>query len=72
MWDKLKTIKPLSKKANWLGWFCTVHIASTILILLLLLGMGINPTLVVSTIAAPLWIAVAFTSKYITDKIMEK
>jgi len=26
----------------------------------------------VSVVAAPLWLAVAFTSKYITDKIMEK
>lgn len=71
MWEKIKQIKPISRKANWLGWFCTVHITSTILVLLLLLGMGINPTLVVSVVAAPLWLAVAFTSKYITDKIME-
>ena len=70
MWEKIKTIKPISRKANWLGWFCTVHIASTILVLLLFLGMGINPTLVVSVVAAPLWLAVAFTSKYITDKMM--
>jgi len=72
MWDKIKTIKPLSSKANWLGWFVTVHIISTIFILILLMGVGINPTLVVSVVAAPLWLAVAFTSKYITDKIMEK
>ena len=72
MWEKIKTIKPLSTKANWLGWFCTVHIISTIVILILLMGVGINPTLVVSVVAAPLWLAVAFTSKYITDKIMEK
>ena len=72
MWEKIKTIKPLSQKANWLGWFVTVHIISTIFILILLMGVGINPTLVVSVVAAPLWLAVAFTSKYITDKIMEK
>ena len=36
------------------------------------MGVGINPTLVVSVVAAPMWIAVAFVSKYITDKIMEK
>lgn len=72
MWDKIKTIKPLSRKANWIGWFVTVHFISSAIVLILLLGIGVNPTLVVSVIAAPLWLAVAFTSKYITDKIMEK
>jgi|TARA_B100001059_G_C17799255_1_gene565104 hypothetical protein len=71
MWEKIKTIKPISRKANWLGWFCTVHICSTIFVLIALLAIGVNPTLVVSVVAAPLWLAVAFTSKYITDKIME-
>ena len=71
MWEKIKTIKPLSQKANWIGWFCTVHICSTVFVLIALLAMGINPTLVVSVVAAPLWLAVAFTSKYITEKIME-
>jgi hypothetical protein len=33
--------------------------------------MGINPTLLVSVLGAPLWIGVAFASKYLTDKIME-
>jgi hypothetical protein len=35
-----------------------------------MMALGINPTLVVSVIAAPLWIAVAFSSKFITDKII--
>jgi len=72
MWDKIKTIKPLSKKANWIGWFVTVHLIQSLILLILLMGVGINPTLVVSVVAAPMWIAVAFVSKYITDKIMEK
>tara|TARA_R110000782_G_scaffold26984_3_gene68669 strand:- start:1123 stop:1341 length:219 start_codon:yes stop_codon:yes gene_type:complete len=72
MWDKIKTIKPLSRKANWLGWFVTVHLIQSAILLILLMGVGINPTLVVSVVAAPMWIAVAFISKYITDKIMEK
>lgn len=72
MWEKIKTIKPLSRKANWIGWFVTVHLISSAIVLILLMGVGINPTLVVSVVAAPLWLAVAFTSKYITDKIMEK
>jgi len=72
MWNKLKQISPLSKKANWIGWFVTVHLIQSAFLLILLMGVGINPTLVVSVVAAPLWIAVAFVSKYITDKIMEK
>ena len=72
MWEKIKTIKPLSKKANWIGWFVTVHLIQSLILLILLMGVGINPTLVVSVVAAPMWIAVAFVSKYITDKIMEK
>jgi|TARA_R110000803_G_scaffold198392_1_gene262131 hypothetical protein len=72
MWDKIKTIKPLSRKANWIGWFVTVHLIQSLILLILLMGVGINPTLVVSVVAAPMWIAVAFVSKYITDKIMEK
>ena len=72
MWEKIKTIKPLSRKANWIGWFVTVHLIQSLILLILLMGVGINPTLVVSVVAAPMWIAVAFVSKYITDKIMEK
>jgi len=39
--------------------------------MLMMIGMGINPTLLVSVIGAPLWIGVAFASKTLTDKIME-
>jgi len=35
------------------------------------MAVGINPTLLVSALGAPLWIGVAFGSKTITDKIME-
>jgi len=42
-----------------------------LVILASLIGIGINPTLLVSVLGAPLWIGVAFASKMITDKIME-
>ena len=61
----------LQSKAHWIGWFVTVYLIIACTILTLLVGVGINPTLIVSPIAAPLWIGVAFSSKYITDKIME-
>ena len=64
-------ITPLNSKVHWLGWFITVHLLLSLMILALLIGMGINPTLLVSVLGAPLWIGVAFSSKYITDKIME-
>jgi hypothetical protein len=70
MWNKIKQVPFISRKAIWVGWFVTVHLASSATVLLLLIAIGINPTLLVSVIGAPLWIAVAFTSKYITDKIM--
>lgn len=70
MWHKLKEFSFLNRKASWIGWFVVVHLIQSAVILFLMMAMGINPTLVVSVIAAPLWIAVAFSSKFITDKIL--
>ena len=61
----------LGRKAHWIGWFVIVHLLLSFAILILLISLGINPTLLVSVLGAPLWIGVAFSSKYITDKIME-
>tara|TARA_R100000808_G_C2085485_1_gene107816 strand:- start:246 stop:467 length:222 start_codon:yes stop_codon:yes gene_type:complete len=72
MWHKMKEFAFLNRRASWIGWFVVVHLIQSSLILFLMMLMGINPTLVVSVIAAPLWIAVAFVSKFITDKIMER
>jgi|GEM_PF-4589741 len=71
MINRLRQLPFISKKANWLGWFITTHLTLTFIIILFLIGIGVNPTLVLSVIAAPLWLAVAFTSRWITDKIME-
>jgi hypothetical protein len=71
MWENIKKVPFINNKAQWIGWFVTVHLASTASILLMLIAFGINPTLLVSVIGAPLWLAVAFTSKYITDKIVK-
>ena len=70
MWHRLKEFSFLNRKASWIGWFVVVHLIQSAIILFLMMAMGINPTLVVSVIAAPLWIAVAFASKFITDKIV--
>ena len=70
MWHRLKEFSFLNRKASWIGWFVVVHLIQSAIILFLMMALGINPTLVVSVIAAPLWIAVAFASKFITDKIV--
>ena len=71
MLNTLRRLNFLNDKTRWIGWFVTVHLALSFLVLTLLVGMGINPTLLVSVLGAPLWIGVAFVSKYLTDKIME-
>jgi len=71
MLNRIRNISFINTKTRWLGWFVTVHLALSFAILLMLIGMGINPTLLVSVIGAPLWIGVAFASKTLTDKIME-
>ena len=72
MLNKIREINFINDKSRWIGWFVTVHLTLSFTILLMLIGMGINPTLLVSVIGAPLWIGVAFASKTLTDKIMEE
>lgn len=72
MLNKIREINFINDKSRWIGWFVTVHLTLSFTILLMMIGMGINPTLLVSVIGAPLWIGVAFASKTLTDKIMEE
>jgi len=71
MINYIRRISFINRKTRWLGWFVTVHLTLSFTLLLMMIGMGINPTLLVSVIGAPLWIGVAFASKTLTDKIME-
>ncbi|MEK9983777.1 MAG: hypothetical protein VW879_03460 [Opitutae bacterium] len=71
MLNHIRRLSFVNDKTRWIGWFVTVHLILSLAILTLLIGMGINPTLLVSVLGAPLWIGVAFASKYLTDKIME-
>jgi hypothetical protein len=71
MLNYLRKVRPISLKASWIGWFVTVHLTLSFTIMLMMIAIGINPTLLVSVIGAPLWIGVAFASKTLTDKIME-
>jgi hypothetical protein len=72
MLNYLRKVRPISLKASWIGWFVTVHLTLSFTIMLMMIAVGINPTLLVSVIGAPLWIGVAFASKTLTDKIMEE
>ena len=71
MLNRIKEIPFVGDKVKWIGFFVTVHLALSVTILVMLISMGINPTLLVSVLGAPLWIGVAFASKTITDKMME-
>ncbi len=71
MLNRLRQLTFVNRKARWLGWFVTVHLTLSLLTLFSLVFVGINPTLLVSVLGAPLWLGVAFSSKFITDKIME-
>ncbi len=70
MWSYIKKVNFFSSKASWIGWFVVVHLTLSLTILIGMLMVNINPTLVVSAIAAPLWVGVALLAKYITDKIL--
>jgi hypothetical protein len=72
MLNKIRSIKFINRKPMWLGWFVTVHLILSFSTLIMLISVGINPTLLVSVLGAPLWIGIAFASKMITDKIMEE
>lgn len=72
MLNKIRQIHFINRKSVWIGYFVTVHLTLSLVILASLIGIGINPTLLVSVLGAPLWIGVAFASKMITDKIMEE
>jgi L-asparagine transporter-like permease len=60
------------RKASFLGTFVIVHVASSISILFILLVMGINPTLLVSVLGAPLWITVCICSWNLTKKLNKR
>ena len=71
MLNRIRRLTFVNDKTRWVGWFVTTHLFLSFVILTMLVSMGINPTLLVSVLGAPLWIGVAFASKYLTDKIME-
>ncbi|QDP67345.1 MAG: hypothetical protein Tp1124SUR272871_25 [Prokaryotic dsDNA virus sp.] len=60
------------RKASFLGTFILIHMISSISILFALLLVGINPTLLVSVLGAPLWITVCICSWNLTKKFRRR
>jgi hypothetical protein len=71
IYQKITNIMGIKSKASWIGWFVTVHLILTLSITVMMIVIGLNPTLMMSVISAPIWIATVLASKYIADKIME-
>jgi hypothetical protein len=52
------------------GLFVLLHIAASVTIVMLMLMLGINPTLVLSVVAAPFWVLLMIFNLWITNKII--
>ena len=58
-------------RAEYIGTFILVYLGIGGGFLAFCLFLGINPTLVVSVIAAPIWIFLVFLTRRITNKMLE-
>ena len=65
----IKMTKSWRKRSLFIGSFVLIHIIMSASILFIMLALGINPTLVVSDLAAPLWVVVTVTSWTLTKKM---
>ncbi len=53
---------PLGRTATMIGMFLMIYLVFGVMVISLMLLMNINPTLVISVVAAPLWMAVMWTA----------
>lgn len=58
-------------RAEYIGTFILVYLGIGGGFIAFCLFLGINPTLVVSVIAAPIWIFLVFLTRRITNKMLE-
>jgi len=73
----LRMFKALTKmdfqtNADYIGTFVLVYLSMGGGFVFAMILLGINPTLVLSVIAAPVWIYIVFTSNRITKFIIKK
>lgn len=72
--DIFKALTSLNFEANadYIGTFVIVYLSLGGGFVFMMLLLGINPTLVLSVIAAPVWIYIVFTANRVTKYIVTK
>lgn len=63
-------LSPFGSLSTRIGSFVIVYVCIGVLILSMMFMLGINPTLVISVVAAPLWIGVIFLAARVARFLM--
>ena len=61
--------KKYDEKAYSIGSFIIIYLVLGIAVITALLTFGLNPTLVISVVSAPIWIAVIFLAQGLNNKV---
>ena len=61
--------KTYDEKAYSIGSFIIIYLVLGIAVITALLTFGLNPTLVISVVSAPIWIAVIFLAQGLNNKV---
>ena len=61
--------KPYDEKAYSIGSFIIIYLIIGSMVVISLLTLGLNPTLVISVVSAPIWIGIIFLSQGINNKM---
>ncbi len=69
---KALTSFDFQSNADYIGTFVIVYLSLGGGFVFMMLLLGINPTLVLSVIAAPVWIYIVFTANRVTKYIVNK
>ena len=64
--------KAYQEKAQSVGSFIIIYLILGSMVVLSLLTLGLNPTLVISVVSAPIWIGIIFLSQGISKKSNKK
>ena len=58
--------------AMWLGYFILIYVSIGLNIVFWLMFIGVNPTLVISVLSAPLWIIAILCARKLTYWLMKR
>ena len=61
--------KAYDEKAYSIGSFIIIYLIIGSMVVISLLTLGLNPTLVISVVSAPIWIGIIFLSQGINNKL---